>query len=191
MKNVVATMLALGLAWAMGANAQEFKIDAVHSAVTFKISHLTVSKTNGKFAKFDGSWTIDEKTGQPTAIEVVIDVASVDTANKDRDDHLRNDDFFDVKNHPKMTFKMDRYVETKPGKGRVIGRLTMRGKTMPVELQAEVSKVVDNPFQKGKKKAGLSLTGEIRRLDYGVGKKYGDAKIGEVVEIAVDLEGDA
>jgi polyisoprenoid-binding protein YceI len=181
----------MGLLWAGIATATEFKIDGVHSAVTFKVTHLTVSKTNGKFGKFDGAWTLDGETGKLKSLEVTVDVESVDTANKDRDDHLRNADFFDAKKHPKMTFKMDRYIETNPGKGKVIGRLTIRGTTKPVELVAEVSKIVDNPFQKGKRKAGISLSGEIRRLDFGVGEKYGDAKIGEKVEIAVDLEGDA
>lgn len=191
MSKVLALVVGVVALSALTGYAEEFKIDKVHSAVTFKVSHLTVSKTNGKFKKFDGTWTLDAETGKPTALVLEIDVASVDTLNSDRDDHLRNADFFDVPKHPKMTFKMDRYIETEPGKGRLIGRLTMRGKTLPVELQAEVSKVVDNPFQKGKKKAGVSLTGEVRRLDFGVGKDYGDAKIGEVVEIAVDLEGDA
>ena len=191
MLRTLVVWIGLGLLWAGVVGAQDFKIDAVHSAVTFKVSHLTVSKTNGSFKKFDGGWALDADSGKLKSLEVVMDVESVDTANKDRDDHLRNADFFDAKKHPKMTFKMDRYIEKSPGKGRVIGRLTMRGVTKPVELAAEVSKVVDNPFQKGKKKAGISLSGEVRRLDFEVGKRYGDAKIGETVTIAVDLEGEA
>jgi polyisoprenoid-binding protein YceI len=178
------------LAVAATVEAQTFKVDAAHSTANFSISHLTVSKTRGTFDKFEGSWEVDAATRTLKSLTLTFDVDSINTKNEKRDKHLKNADFFDVPNHPKMTFVMKKYVASSQGKGKIIGQLTMRGTTRPIEIDAEIYGVIDNPFVKGKKKTGMTLTANVPRLDYGVGKDYGEKKVGEQVAVVIELEGD-
>ncbi len=98
--------LVAGLLVALVSNAQssQWEFDAAHSGVRFGVSHMVISEVEGKFSKFDGEVTSSKADFSDAKISFTIDVASVDTDNADRDEHLRNEDFFDVAKFPTMTF---------------------------------------------------------------------------------------
>src|SRR6202158_6155872 len=110
-------------------------IDPNHSAITFAIRHLGLSKVRGRFRAFDVALDIGPST---TDFELVasIDLASIDTSNPDRDVHLRSTDFFNVDLHPTMTFRSTR-IEAADDGYTMTGELTLNGVTRAVTLQVE------------------------------------------------------
>lgn len=136
---LVAITLVVGLAVSFatvgardaGAAPATFKIDTSHSAVLFKANHLGVSYTWGRFNSFEGSFTLTDGDAKDCAVEVSVDASSVDTGNQGRDDHLRNADFFNVKEFPTISFKSTKVVRVDGGFD-VTGDLTLHGVTKPV-----------------------------------------------------------
>ena len=179
-------LIFLGMLTAGIMQAQTFKVDGAHSAVGFKIKHLMISNVPGVFKSFTGSWTYDAEKKTITAFEMSVDVTTVDTNIEKRDKHLQDAEFFDTKNHPKMTFVMSSYKD-----GKMTGKMTIKGITKDVTLDATVSKVVANPWNKEKKKQGLEIKGIIKRLDFKVGEKSDGKSLGEDVSIELNLEGDS
>ena len=114
-----------------------YELDPVHSHLGFSVRHMMVSQQRGQFAGASGTLTLDRADLTKSHVEVTIDVATVNTNNTDRDNHLRSADFFDVANHPKITF-VSRAVQVKDdGELRVTGDLTIRGTTRSVVLTTE------------------------------------------------------
>jgi polyisoprenoid-binding protein YceI len=148
-------------------------IDLNHSAITFAIRHLGLSKVRGRFRVFDVSLDIGPSA---TEFEVVanIDLASIDTSNPDRDAHVRSTDFFNVDQHPTMTFRSTRIEPVDDGYA-MTGDLTLNGITRSVTLDVESNGLVDVPAD-GRTHFGLSAVGELRRSEFGI--EFGIMPIG-------------
>src|SRR5688572_8131277 len=106
-----------------------WQIDGSHSTVEFAVKHMMVSRTKGKFTKFDGQIELDEQSLENSSVSVVIDVASIDTNDEKRDEHLRSADFFDVANYPKITFTSTKVTPNGGDTFEVVGDLTIKGVT--------------------------------------------------------------
>lgn len=151
-------------AFAKNIPAGTYNIDPAHSKLGFEIPHLVISTVEGRFAKFDGSLTVDSKLDKSKA-NVSIDVTSISTENKDRDDHLKSPDFFDVAKYPKMTFVTKKVI----GNGdnlKIVGDLTLKGKTKEVTLDVKYLGDVKDGY--GNSKVAFSATGKINRKDFGL-----------------------
>ena len=148
-------------------------MDANHSAITFAIRHLGLSKVRGRFRVFDVSLNIGPS---PTDFEIVanIDLASIDTSNLDRDAHLRSTDFFNVDQQPTMTFRSTR-IEPADDGYTMTGDLTLNGITRSVTLDVESNGLVVVPAD-GRTHFGLSAAGELRRSEFGI--EFGIMPIG-------------
>lgn len=178
----VASILAAGALY-----AGTYNVDKSHSNVGFKVKHMMVSNVTGKFNDFKGSFEYDEKTNTLKSLTGTVEVASIDTDNAKRDGHLKASDFFAADKYPQITFNLDRVEGDK-----AYGKLTMRGVTKDVVLDVESagSTIVD-PW--GNTRTGLTLTGTVNRMDYGI--KYnsvleaGGVAVGEDVKLVVELEG--
>lgn len=144
--------------------AGTWTIDPVHSEVGFTIRHMMVSKVRGAFRTFSGQVVTAENPLDST-VNVTIELASVDTGNADRDNHLRSADFFETEAHRTMTFQSTG-VREDDGDFVLVGDLTLRGVTRPVELELELGGFGPDAF--GGTRAGFSATGEIKRSDFGV-----------------------
>jgi polyisoprenoid-binding protein YceI len=140
-------------------------VDPVHSHVGFSVRHMMVTTVRGTFTSFRGTLEIDPDDFTRSRVTGEIDTASVDTKNADRDNHLRTNEFFDVANHPKITFTSTR-IERKDEAYVVHGDLTIRGVTHPVALDVEYAGTSKNSY--GQTVAGLSATGTINRREFGV-----------------------
>lgn len=165
-------------------------LDTVHSHVTFSVKHMMVATVRGHFKDYRGTLTLDASDFSRSSFQGEIDVASIDTGNADRDNHLRAGDFFDVANHPKMLFKSTS-IESKGGGEFVVhGDLTLRGVTKPVSLEVEYHGTSKNPY--GKTVAGISARGTINRKDFGVNfnaiLETGGVAVAEKVKIEIDIE---
>ena len=165
-------------------------IDKVHSHVGFTVRHLMVATARGQFKEYSGKLRLDPKDFGKSVFEGEIEVASIDTGNADRDNHLRTNDFFDVQNHPKITFKSSS-IETKgEGEYTVHGDLSIRGVTKPVALEVEFHGTSKTPH--GKTVAGLSARGTINRKEFGVTfdmvLETGGVALADKVKLELDIE---
>lgn len=183
--------LALLLAAALPVLAGDtYRIDPAHSEIGFKVRHF-LSKTPGRFSKFQGTIQIDEKDVAKSSVEVSIETASVNTDNASRDSHLRTPDFFDVEKFPAMTFRSTSVREVSKGKLEVTGDLTLRGVTKRITFPISNVGVIRSPF--GDVRAGF-VDGvlKINRKDFGVSWNKvldtGGTMLSDEVEIALNVE---
>lgn len=182
-KKIVITAL---LAFGISLNAADYKVDTTHTTVGFSVKHLMISTVRGNFGSFEGTFSLDPKTGKLSALEGSIDATSINTNNQKRDDHLRAPDFFDVANHPKITFKMTGIKGDK-----VTGDLTMRGVTKKVTLEYDFGGTTVDP--RGTPKAAFSLEGKIKRSDFGIkwnqAIEAGGVAVSDEVKLSIEIEG--
>lgn len=141
-------------------------LDPVHSSVEFTVRHLGLAKVRGSFARFDATLSVGDDLAT-TAVHATIEVDSVDTANPDRDAHLRTSDFFDAASHPTMKFSSTAISGTPDDGYRLIGELTLHGVTRPVDLDVEFFGTSIQPMDQSER-AGFTATGSISRKDFGM-----------------------
>jgi polyisoprenoid-binding protein YceI len=146
-----------------------WQLDPAHSSVEFSVKHMMMTTVRGRFKDVQATLTGNEERPEGCCVEAIIDVASIDTGNPERDAHLRAADFFDVERYPKSTFRSTR-VEGSPSKAgdrfRVIGDLIIRDTTSEVALDCVFQGRGTDPW--GKERAGFSATTEIDRRDWGL-----------------------
>jgi polyisoprenoid-binding protein YceI len=169
----------------------KWKIDPQHSAAQFSVRHLAISTVRGAFSKVTGTVLLDDQDIAKSAVDVTIDVSTVDTREPARDKDLRSDHFFDVDHFPTMTFKSTKVEQVSPGKLKVTGDLTIRGTTKQVVLEVDgPSASVKDPW--GNQRAAVSATSKINRQDFGVKwnatMDNGGVVVGDDVNINIDAE---
>lgn len=141
------------------------QIDRSHSEVAFQVRHL-LSKVRGRFADFAGTIEFDEVNPKNSHVEVVITAASLDTADPDRDKHLRSADFFEVEKYPTIAFKSTSVTHRGGDSYDILGDLTIHGVTRQLTLPASfLGKAVD-PW--GNEKAGFEAELSLDRKDFGL-----------------------
>ncbi len=141
-----------------------WNLDPAHSSIEFVARHLMVTKVRGGFGTFSGTIEIADNPTE-SVIDIEVDMGSVVTGSADRDGHLTSADFFDVENHPKMTFVSTSIIDKGDGY-QVTGDLTVKGVTNPMTLDAEYLGVMTDPW--GNAKAAFSASGEVNREDWGL-----------------------
>lgn len=165
-----------------------WKLDPAHSEISFSVKHLMISKVRGTFETFDAT-IVTAENFEDSTIEATIDVASVNTNQKDRDGHLRTSDFFLVDEHPTMTF-VSKSIAGDADDFTVTGDLTLRGVTKSVTLKGEFGGLITDPY--GQVKAGATATTKINRHDFGVSwnnaLEAGGVTLGDDVTITLDLQ---
>src|ERR1700736_250736 len=169
----------------------EWKIDPQHSAAQFSVRHLAISTVRGAFSKVTGTVLVDDQNISKSAVNVTIDVSTVDTREPARDKDLRSDHFFDVDHFPTMTFKSTRAEQVSPGKLKVTGDLTIRGNTKQVVLDVDgPTTPVKDPW--GNQRAAVNATTKINRQDFGVKwnatMDNGGVVVGDDVNVNIDAE---
>lgn len=141
-------------------------IDPAHTDVLFTATHMMVTRVRGKFTEVAGRLALDEEDPTRSTAEVSIKAASVDTGVAPRDEHLRSADFFDVANHPEITFR-SRAIERRGDSAyRVVGDLTIKGVTRPVEFDVTVLGFYRS--MKGARRVGFAGSTTINREDWGL-----------------------
>lgn len=172
-----------------GAETARWDIDPDHSTIEFRVAHMVVSKTSGRFTDYHGFVEMDAEAKTLKAIEATIKAESITTNHDKRDAHLRNADFLDVERFPTMTYKMKQYRK-QGGTYTIIGDLTLRGVTKEVTLSGTFNGVTQDPW--GNTRAGFSADGKLNRKDFGmVWNKVldsGGLVVGDEVQIHVDIE---
>jgi len=174
----------LGVASLLGAN---FAVDKAHTDLGFKVRHMMVSNTKGNFDDFSGSFAYDPKMRQLTALDGKVQVASVNTDEPKRDDHLRGPDFFDVEKYPTMRMKFVKQTGDK-----VTVALTIKDVTKNIELEMDdASDAIADPW--GNTRVGFALNGEIDRQEFNIRfskiMETGGLVVGDKVKLMLEIEG--
>jgi polyisoprenoid-binding protein YceI len=175
------------------APARTWDIDTAHATAGFRVRHLMVSHVRGQLGPVSGTVIIDEQDVSRSRIDVSIDVRGIDSRDAKRDEHLRSADFFDVENHPTVTFRSTRVDAPRglTGDLRVTGELTIRGVSRPVTLDVEgLQPAIQDPW--GNARRGVSARARVNRKDWGLkwnlAIEAGGVAVGDEVTIEIDAE---
>ncbi len=189
MKRALSVLILL-VATAAPALAQQWQIDTAHSRAQFTVRHLMISDIRGDFGAVTGTVDYDGKDVTKAKIKATIDVQSLTTRVEKRDEHIKTDDFLDVKNHPTMTFVSTAITPAANGLYNMTGDLTIRGTTRRVTFT--LTPPAGPITTRGQTKIGASASGKINRKDFGV--KYhevmdnGGLGVADEVFIQLDVE---
>jgi len=169
----------------------QWQIDPAHSAAHFSVRHLMISNVRGEFTKLSGSALINPADPAKSSVEITIEAASLNTREPQRDEHLRSADFFDVANHPTLTFRSKRIEALAAETFKLTGDLTIRGVTKEVTFDVEgPTASVTDPW--GNVRAGVSASAKINRKDFGLAwnalTEAGGVVVGDEVKITVEAE---
>lgn len=165
-------------------------LDPAHSRLEFSAKHMVISSVKGHFRSFDVNVLTDGSDFKTGDITVNIDTASIDTGITDRDNHLKSDDFFNAEKYPVISFKGSSVKQKDEEHYEVLGYLTIRNITKPVELNVEFGGIVNDPW--GNVRTGFSLSCSIDRFDYDLKwnalMDTGGAIVGRTIKINADIE---
>jgi polyisoprenoid-binding protein YceI len=167
-----------------------WKIDSAHTLASFTVRHMMISNVRGEFEKVTGAVDFNEENPTEATVDVQIDVASINTRDSQRDQHLKSPDFFNIELYPKISFKSKSVERTGDTSARLIGDLTIKDITREVSLDVDYAGLATSPW--GATSAGFTATTKINRkdwdLNWNVALETGGWLVGEEIKINIDLE---
>ena len=186
----IAVALAAAVALASPALAAEtYQFDKSHTTVGVQVRHI-FTMLGGKFQDFSGTIKVDRAKPESSSVEFTIQATTIFTNDPKRDEHLRAPDFFDVANHPTITFKSTAVRPAGKDVYEVTGNLTMRGVTRQVTLPVTFLGEGKDPW--GNEKMGFSLATSLNRKDYGINWNkaldQGGVLLGDEVKVEISVE---
>ncbi len=168
----------------------KWSVDASHSSLDFSVRHMMIASVKGTFNSFNAAIEANPEDLTTASIEFNVELASIDTRNGDRDNHLRSADFFDVENNPNMTFQSTSIVKTDDNEYNVTGNLSLHGVTRPETFKVTFEGQGKDPW--GNEKVGFSAEGKINRSDYGLtynaALETGGVLIGDQIKVSLQIE---
>lgn len=181
------TILAIALSAPSLAAAEDYVIDTkgAHAFIQFRIQHLGYSWLYGRFNDFSGNFSYDESDPSKSSIEVTINTASIDSNHAERDKHLRDKDFLDVKTFPEARFKSTSFTDNGDGTAVLSGDFTLHGVTKPISI--DVQHIGNGPDPWGGYRRGFSGTTSFALADYGINYNLGPKS--KEVELTLSIEG--
>jgi polyisoprenoid-binding protein YceI len=169
---------------------QQWVIDPAHSRIGFHVRHLMISNVHGRFDKWAGVLELDPELTTQSRVHVKIDAASIDTREPQRDAHLRSAEFFDIENHPTITFETTQIERHTLDDYEVVGNLTIRGLTRVVLLDVSRSQVIVD--HTGQQRVAFAVAGTISRKDFGLTWNFmletGGVMVGDKVTLEAEIE---
>jgi len=166
-----------------------YKIDKSHSEAIFQVRHL-VTKVRGRFTDFEGAIEFNEANPEQSSVHFTINTTSIDTAEPDRDKHLRSADFFEVEKFPQITFVSKRIVKRGAETYDVTGDLSIHGVTKEVVLPVAHMGKAKDPW--GNDRIGFEAESSLNRKDYGLhwnaALETGGFLVGDEVKISLEIQ---
>ena len=159
----------------------KWNIDTAHSEIAFKIKHMMISTVTGHFESFSGSVETENDSFIGANFSFSADIDSINTKNKDRDAHLKSDDFFNAASFPKMTFVSKSYDGE-----NIVGDLTIRDVTQEITLETDFNGTAVDPY--GQTKAGFEIRGKDFGLTWGAVTEAGSVVVADKVKLVIDLQ---
>jgi polyisoprenoid-binding protein YceI len=167
-----------------------WQIDNSHSHIGFSVKHMMIATVRGEFKAYTGTLALDTDDLTQSVFTGEIAIASIDTREPKRDEHLRSADFFDAETYPTMTFKSTRVEQVDGNEYRIVGDLTIKGITKEVVLEAEYAGIHKDPW--GNTRTGFTANATLDRKDFGLSwnaaLETGGVLVGEKVKLSLDIE---
>jgi len=189
MKIVMSAIAVAAFASALttAATAADYVVDTknAHASINFRIKHLGFSWIAGRFDKFSGTFSYDDKNPDASKVKIEIDTTSVDTNHAERDKHLRAGDLLDTDMFPTATFESTSVKSSSPEKATISGKLTLHGVTKDVVIEAQRVGGGKDPW--GGYRDGFTGTTTLKLADFGITRDLGP--FSKEVELTLDLEG--
>lgn len=160
-------------------------IDPNHASIRFYVKHMLISKVDGHFYKFKGSASVSKEDLSDLAVKFEAETSSINTRNEARDEHLRSADFFDVKKYPLISFESTSIRPIGDNFAKMYGYMTLCNTKKLIELDVIFYGTSEND---GKTSAGFEIVGAIKRSDFGVGSKFPEAVISDIVQLTIGAE---
>lgn len=193
----LAAAAALAAFAAAPAAAETFRVDITHSSFVFVANHIGYTDVYGLFRDWGGEFTFDAKAPENTKVRIEVRTESIDTNDRrlqaqggvrGRDEHLRGTDFFNAKEFPTMVFESTKVEKTGEKTGKLHGNVTLLGVTKPVVFDVTFHKVAPHPVPayKGVLTVGFTITGTIKRTDWGM--KFGVPAVGDEIKLLIGVE---
>ncbi len=174
----------------MIAQAESYKLDESHTTIGFKVKHLVISTVTGRFNKFEGSGSFDEKTKTLKDLKATIQVSSIDTNEADRDKHLKSPDFFNTDKFPTISAEIKSANFSKADDASLKLKLKIRDVSKEIDFAAKFLGTVTDPW--GNKRIAFEGKGKINRKDFGVSWNKtldkGGVMVDDMVEIFIEGE---
>jgi len=167
-----------------------WKLDASHSEVLFKIKHMMITNVTGSFTEFEGQSSTEGDDFSTAEVEFTAKTASINTNSEQRDTHLRSAEFFDAEQFPTVHFKSTKISANGGSDYKMEGHLSMHGVTKPITLSVEFGGINKDPW--GQTKAGFTVTGKINRNDFGLtwnsALETGGVLVSEEVRLSAEVQ---
>jgi polyisoprenoid-binding protein YceI len=168
----------------------KWAIDSMHSEIGFKVKHMMITNVSGTFGQFTANATTIGDDFATANFDFSAAVDSINTGVADRDGHLKSDDFFNAEAYPAITFKSTGVTKKDDENYIIAGELTVRDVKKHIELAAEFGGIVVDPY--GQTKAGLTLSGEIKRSEYGLKwsaiTEAGSIVVGDEIKLNAEVQ---
>lgn len=161
--------------------------DDPHTHLGFTVTHLGINDVSGTFNDVDITLDATKSDFSDASFTLVAKTASLDTEVDARNNHLKSADFFDIETFPTLNFTSTKMTKVKGDTYNLIGELTMHGVTKPITLELKFRGTTVNPMNQ-KETAGFQVTGTLKRSDFGIGPKFPEAIISDVVRLKADAE---
>ena len=165
----------------------KWNVDAMHSSINFSVKHLGISFVDGRFDKYEGTFTGNPEDLTKGVFNFTVDVNSINTAVEMRDNHLKSADFFDTAKFPTMTFESKSIKKAGKDKYKLEGNLTIKGITKPVTFDLTYGGLLQDDGR-GNQKLGFQATTTVNRFDFGVNYDPTAQGIAKDVSVTVNLE---
>ncbi len=185
MKKVLSVLAFLAIGFSVFAQTK-WSADPVHSSLGFSVKHLGISKINGRFNKFEGTYTSAKADLSDMKISFNIDAFSINTEVEKRDDDLRSDNFFNAIKYPYIKFESTSIKKLKENNYRLFGKLTIRDVTKDVIFHVVYGGTTKDPW--GNTRSGFSATTIINRFDYHINYDPTALTVGEEVTLNLNME---
>ncbi|KOY14284.1 YceI family protein [Paenibacillus xylanivorans] len=168
----------------------KWEVDPDHSSVEFSVTHLMINKIKGVFEHFEAFLSLDPNDVTTMSIQASIDANSIKTRQRQRDEHLRSDDFFHVAKYPAITFQSTNCVPAGERQYELAGNLTLHGVTKPIIFHTVLVGLNKDP--RGRERVGFHSTASIERNEFGLSfnspLETGGIVVGNEVSIELNIE---
>ncbi len=183
MKNLLSTIVFLLSTIILFAQTT-WSLDKGHSKVGFTVKHHMIAELDGNFTDYTAKITATKEDFSDAVFEFTAETKSFDTANEMRDGHLKDERYFDVEKFPQITFKSTSFTRVMGNEWKLVGDLTMKGKTLPVTLDVLFAGPQMNKRLKTME-IGVTATGKLNRLDFGVGDQLPEFNVSNEIELRI------
>jgi polyisoprenoid-binding protein YceI len=187
MKKLFLSLVMMSVFCVVSYAQQSWSNDPAHSRLGFTVKHMTISEVSGRFTDFNVKVKSEKADLSDLKIDVTAQIGSINTDIEARDKHLKSADFFDAEKYPTLTFVSTSHKKITNNKFKLMGNLTMHGITKFITLDVVYYGEVTNPMNQ-KKVYGFKVTGVVKRSNYNLGSKFGEAMISDNIKIVADLE---